>query len=632
MAIAEPVSRPSLIHEYRITKPSLHAAMSVGLETNDIIEVLSRLSKIPLPRKLVARIQDWTSSYGKIKLVLKHNRYWLESSVPEYLQRLLKDDVIKQCRVTHDEDEQPADQTFGVEQASKPRRDFMIPGTEEARRAERGEAGDGGAERERDDVIGAVIGINETDELDEDDAVQSFEVAGDRMEEVRRRCKDIDLPALEEYDFRNDHRNPDLDIQLKPMTVIRPYQETSLSKMFGNGRARSGIIVLPCGAGKTLVGITAACTIRKSTLVLCTSAVSVAQWKAQFQLFSNINDRSICAFTQGEKEIFSGPAGVVISTYSMIAKTGKRAHDAEKVMQFLRSREWGFLLLDEVHVVPAEMFRKCVNGFKVHAKLGLTATLVREDDKIGDLGYLIGPKLYEANWMDLAKNGHIATVQCAEVWCPMTPEFYREYLRNPSRKRILLHAMNPNKMQACQFLINYHESRGDKVIAFSDNVYALVSYAQKLGKPFIHGGIPEGERLKILSRFQHDPNLNTIFLSKVGDTSIDLPEATCLIQISSHFGSRRQEAQRLGRILRAKRRNDEGFNAFFYSLVSKDTQEVSVTRKFSDCRCITRPSARDSSSTRGTPSRSSRSCTVLTRWRTSSIPPRLVRSLSSKRY
>ncbi|WOO78810.1 General transcription and DNA repair factor IIH helicase subunit XPB [Vanrija pseudolonga] len=578
IAIAEPVSRPSLIHEYRITKPSLHAAMSVGLETNDIIEVLSRLSKIPLPKRLIRRIREWTSSYGKIKLVLKHNRYLLESSVPEYLQQLLKDDVIKNCRVHREEEEE--DVTFGIEKTSGPRRDFHIPGTEEARRAERGEASrpdENG--RGRDDVIGAVIGINETDELDEDDAVQSFEVAGDRMEEVRRRCKDIDLPALEEYDFRNDNRNANLDIQLKPMTVIRPYQETSLSKMFGNGRARSGIIVLPCGAGKTLVGITAACTIRKSALVLCTSAVSVAQWKQQFLQFSNISERQICTFTQGEKEIFQGPAGIVISTYSMIAKTGKRAHDAEKVMQFLRSREWGFLLLDEVHVVPAEMFRKCVSGFKVHAKLGLTATLVREDDKINDLGYLIGPKLYEANWMDLAKNGHIATVQCAEVWCPMTPEFYREYLRNPSRKRVLLHAMNPNKMQACQFLINYHESRGDKVIVFSDNVYALEAYAKKLGKPYIHGGTPEGERLQILSRFQHDPQLNTIFLSKVGDTSIDLPEATCLVQISSHFGSRRQEAQRLGRILRAKRRNDEGFNAFFYSLVSKDTQEMYYSSK-----------------------------------------------------
>jgi DNA excision repair protein ERCC-3 len=146
---------------------------------------------------------------------------------------------------------------------------------------------------------------------------------------------------------------------------------------------------------------------------------------------------------------------------------------------------------------------------------------VREDDKIGDLGYLIGPKLYEANWMDLAKNGHIATVQCAEVWCPMTPEFYREYLRNPSRKRILLHAMNPNKIQACQFLIEYHESRGDKVIVFSDNVYALEAYAKKLSKSFIHGGTPEGERLRILSRFQHDPQLNTIFLSKVSTDTAD---------------------------------------------------------------------------------------------------------------
>lgn len=566
------------MHEYRITKPSLHAAMSVGLETNDIVEVLSRLSKIPLPPRLVHRIRDWTSSYGKIKLVLKHNRYWLESSVPEYLQRLLKDEVIKTCRVHRDEEQEQGDMaTFGVEQASKPKRDYLIPGTSEARRA----AGDtnGDNANEQDDVIGAVIGINETDELDEDDAVQSFEVAGDRIEEVRRRCKDIDLPALEEYDFRNDSVNPNLDMQLKPMTVIRPYQETSLSKMFGNGRARSGIIVLPCGAGKTLVGITAASTIRKSTLVLCTSAVSVAQWKQQFLQFSNISERQICTFTRDDKEMFQGPAGIVVSTYSMIAKTGKRAHDAEKVMKWLQSREWGFLLLDEVHVVPAEMFRKCVSGFKVHAKLGLTATLVREDDKIGDLGYLIGPKLYEANWMDLAKNGHIATVQCAEVWCPMTPEFYGEYLRNPSRKRILLHAMNPNKMQAAQFLINYHESRNDKIIVFSDNVYALEKYAIKLGKSFIHGGTPEGERLRILSRFQHDPNLNTIFLSKVGDTSIDLPEATCLIQISSHFGSRRQEAQRLGRILRAKRRNDEGFNAFFYSLVSKDTQEMFYSSK-----------------------------------------------------
>jgi len=161
----------------------------------------------------------------------------------------------------------------------------------------------------------------------------------------------------------------------------------------------------------------------------------------------------------------------------------------------------------------------------------------------------------------------------------MTPEFYREYLREKSRKKMLLYSMNPKKFQSCQFLIKYHEGRGDKIIVFSDNVYALEAYAKKLGKLYIHGGTPQVERMRILQNFQHNPLVNTIFLSKVGDTSIDLPEATCLIQISSHFGSRRQEAQRLGRILRAKRRNDEGFNAFFYSLVSKDTQEIYYSTK-----------------------------------------------------
>jgi DNA excision repair protein ERCC-3 len=209
----------------------------------------------------------------------------------------------------------------------------------------------------------------------------------------------------------------------------------------------------------------------------------------------------------------------------------------------------------------------------------LTATLLREDDKISDLNFLIGPKLYEANWMELADQGHIAKVQCAEVWCQMTTEFYSEYLRESSRKRALLYIMNPRKFQACQFLIDYHEKRGDKIIVFSDNVFALHAYAQKLNKAFIFGGTAQHERLRILENFQHNENINTLFLSKIGDTSLDLPEATCLIQISSHYGSRRQEAQRLGRILRAKRRNDEGFNAFFYSLVSKDTQEMYYSSK-----------------------------------------------------
>lgn len=570
ITIAEPISRPSHIHEYKITPYSLYAAVSVGLETDDIIQVLSRLSKVPIADSIIAFIRGATVSYGKVKLVLKSNRYFVESAQADVLQMLLKDEVIGPLRINT---ESSVTENGLVKNAAPVQGDLTIPGTKKP---------DGTSTNDEtktifDDVVGTKP--SEEDDDDDMDAVHSFEISNDSVEIVKRRCQEIEYPVLEEYDFRNDARNPDLEIDLKPSTQIRPYQEKSLSKMFGNGRARSGIIVLPCGAGKTLVGITAACTIRKSVIVLCTSSVSVMQWRQQFLQWSTLQPESVATFTSENKEMFSTEAGLVVSTYSMVANTRNRSHDSQKVMDFLTSREWGFIILDEVHVVPAAMFRRVVTTIAAHSKLGLTATLVREDDKIYDLNFLIGPKLYEANWMDLAQKGHIANVQCAEVWCPMTAEFYQEYLRETSRKKMLLYIMNPTKFQACQFLIHYHEKRGDKIIVFSDNVYALQEYALKLGKPFIYGSTPQQERMKILQNFQHNDQINTIFLSKVGDTSIDLPEATCLIQISSHYGSRRQEAQRLGRILRAKRRNDEGFNAFFYSLVSKDTQEMYYSTK-----------------------------------------------------
>lgn len=563
VTIAEPISRPSHIHEYKITAYSLYAAVSVGLETDDIISVLDRLSKVPVAQSIINFIKGATISYGKVKLVIKHNRYFVETTQADILQMLLRDAIIGPLRIDGESQQQSQQQHKNGANGNSVDQSKINPNDVEA-------------------MFSAVVGEGgEEDEENEDDidAVHAFEISNESVEIVKRRCQEIDYPVLEEYDFRNDHRNPDLDIDLKPSTQIRPYQEKSLSKMFGNGRARSGIIVLPCGAGKTLVGITAACTIKKSVIVLCTSSVSVMQWRQQFLQWCTLQPENCAVFTSDNKEMFQTEAGLVVSTYSMVANTRNRSHDSQKVMDFLTGREWGFIILDEVHVVPAAMFRRVVSTIAAHAKLGLTATLVREDDKISDLNFLIGPKLYEANWMELSQKGHIANVQCAEVWCPMTAEFYQEYLRENARKRMLLYIMNPTKFQACQFLIQYHERRGDKIIVFSDNVYALQEYALKLGKPFIFGSTPQQERMNILQNFQYNDQINTIFLSKVGDTSIDLPEATCLIQISSHYGSRRQEAQRLGRILRAKRRNDEGFNAFFYSLVSKDTQEMYYSTK-----------------------------------------------------
>ncbi|KAK6935411.1 ERCC3/RAD25/XPB helicase, C-terminal domain [Dillenia turbinata] len=534
IAIAEPVCRPESMHEYNLTPHSLYAAVSVGLETETIISVLNKLSKTKLPKEMIDFIHGSTANYGKVKLVLKKNRYFVESPFPEVLKRLLRDDVIAKARIS-------SEGAHGTDGFTTSKAMGEFEGTHDG-----------------------LLNEAELAAATEEKETHSFEIDPGQVENVKQRClpNALNYPMLEEYDFRNDTVNPDLDVELKPQAQPRPYQEKSLSKMFGNGRARSGIIVLPCGAGKSLVGVSAACRIRKSCLCLATNAVSVDQWAFQFKLWSTIRDENICRFTSDSKERFRGNAGVVVTTYNMVAFGGKRSEESEKIIEEIRNREWGLLLMDEVHVVPAHMFRKVISITKSHCKLGLTATLVREDERITDLNFLIGPKLYEANWLDLVKGGFIANVQCAEA----------------------LYVMNPNKFRACEFLIRFHEQqRGDKIIVFADNLFALTEYAMKLRKPMIYGATSHVERTKILQAFKTSPDVNTVFLSKVGDNSIDIPEANVIIQISSHAGSRRQEAQRLGRILRAKGRpqdrlagGKEEYNAFFYSLVSTDTQVITT--------------------------------------------------------
>ncbi|XP_041503797.1 general transcription and DNA repair factor IIH helicase subunit XPB [Microtus oregoni] len=575
VAIAEPVCRPTHVHEYKLTAYSLYAAVSVGLQTSDITEYLRKLSKTGVPDGIIQFIKLCTVSYGKVKLVLKHNRYFVESSHPDVIQHLLQDPVIRECRLRNAEGEatELITETFTSRSAiSKTADGSGGPSTSQVV--------DPQAKSDiPKDLFDFYEQMDKDEEEEEETQTVSFEVKQEMIEELQKRCIYLEYPLLAEYDFRNDSLNPDINIDLKPTAVLRPYQEKSLRKMFGNGRARSGVIVLPCGAGKSLVGVTAACTVRKRCLVLGNSAVSVEQWKAQFKMWSTIDDSQICRFTSDAKDKPIG-CSIAISTYSMLGHTTKRSWEAERVMEWLKTQEWGLMILDEVHTIPAKMFRRVLTIVQAHCKLGLTATLVREDDKIVDLNFLIGPKLYEANWMELQNNGYIAKVQCAEVWCPMSPEFYREYVAIKTKKRILLYTMNPNKFRACQFLIKFHERRNDKIIVFADNVFALKEYAIRLNKPFIYGPTSQGERMQILQNFKHNPKINTIFISKVGDTSFDLPEANVLIQISSHGGSRRQEAQRLGRVLRAKKGMvAEEYNAFFYSLVSQDTQEMAYSTK-----------------------------------------------------
>jgi hypothetical protein len=301
---------------------------------------------------------------------------------------------------------------------------------------------------------------------DEDEDEWHIEIQREKYTEVKICCLKLDLPVLEEYDFANDTSTDPLDIEAKPGTFIRSYQEKALSKMFSHGRARSGFIVLPCGAGKTLVGITAVANIKKCAVVVCNTNLAVMQWKEQFmRTWTNVKERDITCLVSGGDDLkkvhpctifhvsaraFSGtstglrlPRGamqhraccslsvlnrnleqglgnLLITTYPMMVERKDRAKDTETLLEKIKSRQWGILVLDEVHLSFAEKYFRIVDTCKAHCKLGLTATLVREDDKISELKNLIGPKLYEADWQDLSNQGYLARVQCVEAH-PLPP-------------------------------------------------------------------------------------------------------------------------------------------------------------------------------------------------------------------
>eukprot|EP00397_Hematodinium_sp_SG-2012_P017331 GEMP01017718.1.p1 GENE.GEMP01017718.1~~GEMP01017718.1.p1 ORF type:complete len:687 (+),score=146.55 GEMP01017718.1:103-2163(+) len=525
--VAEPKARPSKLHEFQITLFSLYAAVTAGLTVNEILRVLDMFSKTNLSESLAIWIRKHGEMIGKVRMALRDGRYFVESSDRGLLERLFANTNIKLAALTE---------------------------------SLRG---------------------------------RKFEVNPVRIETVKEEAHGMEVPLVEEYDFRSDPQLPELHITIRTTTNVRPYQSRALSKVFSTGMARSGVIVLPCGAGKTLVGILAACTVKKRVLVLTTTAVAVDQWRRQFLQFTHLSPRDIYSLTSDSKNALGDVEErgcVLVSTYSMLGYSGKRSSSTQYVLNQVRNLTWGLLIVDEVQVMPAKTFRTVATNVKAQCKLGLTATLVREDDLVKDLQWLIGPKLYEANWQQLQDEGYLAKVQCVEVWCGMTRQFYREYLRAKDQGDFALQrslfTCNPTKLQVCEYLIRFHENRGDKVIVFSDNVIILEDFARRIKRHFICGKVEMNERMQILRAFQTRNDCNTIFLSKVGDNAIDLPAANIVIQISSHFGSRRQEAQRLGRILRPKPKSvgilesdSGGANAFFYSLVSQSTQEMFFSSK-----------------------------------------------------
>jgi len=335
---------------------------------------------------------------------------------------------------------------------------------------------------------------------------------------------------------------------------IRDYQTKAVEKFWEGG---SGVVVLPCGAGKTIVGAAAMATAKTNTLILVTNTVSARQWKAELLKRTTLTEDEIGEYSGSMKEV----KPVTIATYQILT-TKRKAEYAH--LALLNANDWGLIVYDEVHLLPAPIF-KMTADLQARRRLGLTATLVREDGKEGDVFSLIGPKRFDAPWKEIEAQGYIAPAACFEVRIDLPEEERMEYAISSQEDRYRIAATSPTRIPVIQQLLKKHAGEPTLIIGQYLSQIHEVSAAIKV--PEITGETPVDERERLFEQFRNG-EITTLVVSKVANFSVDLPEASVAIQISGSYGSRQEEAQRLGRLLRPKA---DGRTASFYTLISRDT-------------------------------------------------------------
>ena len=337
---------------------------------------------------------------------------------------------------------------------------------------------------------------------------------------------------------------------------LRDYQKEAVAKFELGG---SGVVVLPCGAGKTLVGAAAMAEIKTNTLILVTNTVSARQWRDELLSRTSLREEDIAEYSGSTKDI--GP--VTIATYQILTtkRKGEFAH-----LELLNARDWGLIIYDEVHLLPAPIF-KMTADLQARRRLGLTATLVREDGRESDVFSLIGPKRFDAPWKDIEAQGYIAPASCYEVRVSLPDEVRMDYAIADQDARFRIAATAEAKMPIIKELLRKH--KGEPTLIIGQYLDQIEEVSQGLGLPKLTGETPVDEREQLFAKFRRG-ELTALVVSKVANFSIDLPEASVAIQISGAFGSRQEEAQRLGRLLRPKA---DGRSASFYTLVARDTVE-----------------------------------------------------------
>ena len=335
---------------------------------------------------------------------------------------------------------------------------------------------------------------------------------------------------------------------------IRQYQEHAAEGFWHGG---SGVVVLPCGAGKTIVGAAAMAHAKATTLILVTNTVAARQWRDELLRRTTLNEDEIGEYSGAKKEI----RPVTIATYQVMTKkkNGVYAH-----LDLFDSYDWGLIIYDEVHLLPAPIFRFTAD-IQSRRRLGLTATLVREDGMEGEVFSLIGPKRFDVPWKEIESQGYIAPAECIEVRATLSETERLAYATAEVEEKYRMCATTATKTKVVQALVEKHAD--DQVLVIGQYISQLDELSEKLGVPVIKGETPVKEREELFAAFRTG-ELKCLVVSKVANFSVDLPDATIAIQVSGAFGSRQEEAQRLGRILRPK---SDGRGARFYSVVSRDT-------------------------------------------------------------
>jgi DNA excision repair protein ERCC-3 len=502
---AELMKAPEHVHTYRITPLSIWNACAASVTVEEIAQTLIGFSKYPVPEHVLFEIRDYASRYGRVKLLRDERGLVLQAN-----EEPLAEQIARSKHVMPWLGQRWSALEFAIAPAA------------------------------RGDIKQALIKI------------------GFPAEDLAGYCEGEALPLA----FRAITRSG------QPFT-LRPYQREAAAAFHAGGSARggSGVITLPCGAGKTIVAMACMERLATSTLVLTTSVTAARQWIAELLDKTSLVEEQIAEYTGDLKQVRE----VTVATYQIMTWRPSKESDYPHLRLF-DSRNWGLIIYDEVHLLPAPVFRVTAS-LQARRRLGLTATLVREDGREDDVFALIGPKKADVPWKVLESQNWIATAHCTEVRLPMPAELRMDYAVADARQQFRIAAENPGKLDIVRRLLERHPNEPVLVIGMYLN--QLEKVAGPLGLPVLTGNTPQRKRDELFAQFK-EGRIRVLAVSKVANFAVDLPEASVAIQISGTFGSRQEEAQRLGRILRPKQKGNQ---AHFYSVVSADTVEQDFALK-----------------------------------------------------